>query len=112
MSSISESPYLTYSLKQGIDDGFLAPYKVIRVVADVDALGYTPEKGKTDALGQLVEQRQFNTKDYDRNLVLTQRTTFVARRVWEYLQATDPMAKTIVFCDDQFTRRKNAPRVG
>lgn len=94
-------PLFTYSLKQGIADGFLAPYKVIRVVSDVDALGYTPEKGKIDKLGQVVEQRQFNTKDYDRNLILTKRTEFVAKRIWEYLQATDPMAKTIVFCDDQ-----------
>ncbi len=94
-------PLFTYSLKQGIADGFLAPYKVIRVVSDVDALGYTPEKGKIDKLGQTVEQRQFNTKDYDRNLILTKRTEFVAKRIWEYLQATDPMAKTIVFCDDQ-----------
>ncbi|NQV29079.1 MAG: DEAD/DEAH box helicase family protein [Rhodopirellula sp.] len=91
----------TYSLKQGIADGFLAPYKVIRVVSDVDALGYTPEKGQTDKTGQVVEQRQFTTPDFDRNLILTQRTQFVAKRVWEYLQATDPMAKTIVFCDDQ-----------
>jgi type I restriction enzyme R subunit len=94
-------PLYTYSLRQGIADGFLAPYKVIRVVSDVDALGYTPEKGKTDKNGHVVEQRQYNTKDYDRNLILTRRTEFVARRVWEYLQATDPMAKTIVFCDDQ-----------
>jgi type I restriction enzyme, R subunit len=94
-------PLYTYSLKQGIADGFLAPYKVIRVVADVDTLGYTPEKDKTDALGQVVEQRQYNTKDFDRSLILTRRTAFVARRVWEYLQATDPLAKTIVFCDDQ-----------
>lgn len=94
-------PLYTYSLRQGIDDGFLAPYKVIRVVTDVDALGYTPEKGKTDKHGQVVEQRQYNTKDYDRNLILTKRTEFVAKRIWEYLQATDPMAKTIVFCDDQ-----------
>ncbi len=91
----------TYSLKQGIDDGFLAPYKVIRVVPDVDALGYIPEKGKTDKYGQVVEQRQYNTRDFDRDLILTKRTEFVAKRVWEYLQATDPMAKTIVFCDDQ-----------
>ena len=70
-------------------------------MADVDALGYTPEKGKIDKLGQVVEQRQYNTKDFDRNLILTKRTEFVASRVWEYLQATDPMAKTIVFCDDQ-----------
>jgi type I restriction enzyme R subunit len=94
-------PIYTYSLKQGIDDGFLAPYKVIRVVSDVDALGYTPEKGKTDRSGQEVEQRYYNTKDFDRNLVLTRRTEFVARRVWEYLEGTDPMAKTIIFCDDQ-----------
>jgi len=94
-------PLYTYSLRQGIADGFLAPYKVIRVVADVDALGYTPERGKTDKFGQVVDQRQYNTKDFDRNLILTKRTEFVARRVWEYLEATDPMAKTIVFCDDQ-----------
>ena len=95
------NPIYTYSLKQGIADGFLAPYKVIRVVTDVDALGYTPEKGKTDKYGQLVEQRQYNTKDFDRDLILTKRTELVARRVWEYLSGTDPMAKTIVFCDDQ-----------
>lgn len=94
-------PVYTYSLKQGIDDGFLAPYKVIRVVTDADALGYTPEKGKIDKLGQVVEQRQYNTKDFDRNLVLERRTTLVAKRVWEYLKATGPMSKTIVFCDDQ-----------
>ncbi|MBK1681518.1 EcoAI/FtnUII family type I restriction enzme subunit R [Rhodocyclus tenuis] len=91
----------TYSLKQGIDDGFLAPYKVIRIATDVDALGYTPEKGKADKHGQLVEQRQYNTKDFDRNLVLEQRTRLVANRIWEYLKGTDKMAKTIVFCDDQ-----------
>jgi type I restriction enzyme R subunit len=95
------NPIYTYSLKQGIEDGFLAPYKVIRVVSDVDALGYTPERDKVDKDGQVVEQRQYNTKDFDRTMVLTKRTQLVAARVWEYLQATDPMAKTIVFCDDQ-----------
>lgn len=94
-------PIYTYSLKQGIEDGFLAPYKVIRIATDVDAVGYTPEKGKIDKLGQAVEQRQYNTKDFDRNLVLEKRTKLVASKVWEYLKATDPMAKTIVFCDDQ-----------
>jgi type I restriction enzyme R subunit len=94
-------PIYTYSLKQGIEDGFLAPYKVIRIATDVDAVGYTPEKGKIDKLGQAVEQRQYNTKDFDRNLVLEKRTKLVASKVWEYLQATDPMAKTIIFCDDQ-----------
>lgn len=64
-------------------------------------MGYTPEKGKLDKLGQVVEQRQYNTKDFDRNLVLEKRTRLVASKVWEYLKATDPMAKTIVFCDDQ-----------
>jgi type I restriction enzyme R subunit len=94
-------PIYTYSLKQGIEDGFLAPYKVIRIASNVDALGYTPEKGKTDKYGQEVEQRQYNTKDFDRNLVLEKRTRFVARKVWEYLSSTDPMAKTIIFCDEQ-----------
>lgn len=94
-------PVYTYSLRQGIEDGFLAPYKVIRIVTDADALGYTPEAGKTDKYGHVIEQRQYNTRDFDRSLVLTKRTALVARRVWEYLQATDPMAKTIVFCDDQ-----------
>lgn len=94
-------PIYTYSLKQGIEDGFLAPYKVIRIATDVDAVGYTPEKGKIDKLGQAVEQRQYNTKDFDRNLVLEKRTKLVASKVWEYLKATDPMAKAIVFCDDQ-----------
>lgn len=95
-----ESIY-TYSLKQGIEDGFLAPYKVIRIATDVDAVGYTPESGKVDKLGQAIEQRIYNTKDFDRNLVLERRTALVASKVWEYLKATDPMAKTIVFCDDQ-----------
>ncbi len=94
-------PVYSYSLKQGILDGFLAPYKVIRIATDVDAVGYTPEKGKLDKFGYVVEQRQYNTKDFDRTLVLEKRTQLVARKVWEYLQATDPMAKTIVFCDDQ-----------
>ncbi len=94
-------PVYTYSLRQGIEDGFLAPYKVIRIATDVDAVGYTPEHGKVDKLGQTVAQRHYNTKDFDRTLVLEKRTRLVASKVWEYLKATDPMAKTIVFCDDQ-----------
>ncbi|HYI94658.1 MAG TPA: DEAD/DEAH box helicase family protein [Bryobacteraceae bacterium] len=94
-------PIYRYSLRQGIDDGFLAPYKVIRIAADVDAIGYTPDIGKVDKFGQVVEQRQYNTRDYDRTLVLEKRTRLVASKVWEYLRNTDPMAKTIVFCDDQ-----------
>lgn len=94
-------PIYTYSLKQGIQDGFLAPYKVIRIVTDKDALGYVPEKGKLDKHGVAIEQREYNSKDFDRNMVLEKRTRFVAGKVWEYLSGTDPMAKTIVFCDDQ-----------
>lgn len=94
-------PIYTYSLKQGIEDGFLAPYKVIRIVSDVDAAGYLPEKGKRDKYGYEVEQRHYNTKDFDRKMVLRERTKLVARKVWEYLKETDPKAKTIVFCDDQ-----------
>lgn len=94
-------PVYTYSLKQGIEDGFLAPYKVIRVATDVDAVGYTPEIGRVDKLGQTIEQRVYNSKDFDRTLVLERRTALVAAKVWEYLKSTDPMAKTIVFCDDQ-----------
>lgn len=95
------NPIYVYSLAQGIDDGFLAPYKIIRVVPDVDAVGYTPEKDKRDKEGQLIENRQFTTLDFDRNMILTQRTEFVANRVWEYMSENDPMAKTIIFCDDQ-----------
>ncbi|MGR8935518.1 MAG: EcoAI/FtnUII family type I restriction enzme subunit R [Gammaproteobacteria bacterium] len=94
-------PLYTYSLRQGIEDGFLAPYKVIRIVTDADALGYTPEQGKRDKYGQTVEQRHYNTQDFDRNLVLEKRTRLVAAKVWEYLKQIDPMAKTIVFCDGQ-----------
>ncbi len=103
---ISSSTYFgeaiyTYSLKQGIEDGFLAPYKVIRIASDVDAIGYTPERGKLDKFGREVEQREYGSRDFDRHLVLEQRTKLVAGKVWEYLRATDPMAKTIVFCEDQ-----------
>ncbi len=94
-------PIYTYSLKQGIEDGFLAPYKVIRIVSDKDATGYTPTEGKRDKGGKLVERRQYNTRDFDRNLVLEKRTDLVAKRVWEYLSKTDPYGKTIVFCDNQ-----------
>jgi type I restriction enzyme R subunit len=94
-------PIYTYSLKQGIEDGFLAPYKVIRIESTIDQAGYTPPQGKTDIHGKVLEQRTYTTPDYDRNLVIKKRTEFVAKRIWEYLSKTDPMAKTIVFCDDQ-----------
>src|SRR5450759_2623423 len=86
-------PVYTYSLKQGIEDGFLAPYKVIRIDIDKDVLGWTPPAGMVDDLGNPVEQREYNRADMDRILVLNQRTKLVAQRVMQYLNATDPMAK-------------------
>ena len=93
-------PVYTYSLKQGIDDGFLAPYKVIRIDIDRDLQGWRPEKGQTDKHGNLIEDRIYNQKDFDRTLVLEKRTELVARKITEYLTATAPFAKTIVFCED------------
>lgn len=93
-------PVYTYSLKQGIEDGFLAPYKVVRIDIDKDIEGWTPPPGMTDDLGQIIEQREYNQKDMDRILVLNQRTKLVARRIVKYLYATDLFSKTIVFCED------------
>lgn len=93
-------PVYTYSLKQGIEDGFLAPYKVIRIDIDKDVEGWTPPPGTKDDLGQEVPDREYNQADMDRILVLNQRTRLVARRVIQYLKATDPYAKTIIFCED------------
>src|SRR3989344_1504736 len=90
----------TYSLKQGIEDGFLAPYKVIRLTLDRDVEGYRPEIGKTDKYGNEVPDRIYNTKDYDRNLVIDERTQLVAGKISEYLKNTNPYQKTIVFCVD------------
>jgi type I restriction enzyme, R subunit len=89
-----------YSLKQGIEDGFLAPYKVIKIDIDKDIEGWIPPPGMTDDLGQPVPEQQYNQADMDRILVLNQRTRLVARRVMQYLNATDPYAKTIIFCED------------
>lgn len=93
-------PIYTYSLRQGIDDGFLAPYKVLRVGMNIDLEGYRPERGKTDIEGELVEDRLYNTKDFDRNIVIDERTNLVAKKIMEYLNNSDPMSKTIVFCVD------------
>jgi type I restriction enzyme, R subunit len=93
-------PVYTYSLKQGIDDGFLAPYKVIRVALNVDAEGYRPEQGKTDKEGNEVEDRIYNRKDFDRSLVIEERTDAVAKKLTEYLKGYDRFAKTIIFCVD------------
>jgi type I restriction enzyme R subunit len=93
-------PIYTYSLKQGIDDGFLAPYRVIRVGLNVDYEGWRPTDGKTDKDGNPVEDRIYNTKDYDKNLVIDERTATVAKKVSEFLKGYDRFAKTIVFCTD------------
>ena len=93
-------PIYTYSLKQGIDDGFLAPYRVIRVNLNVDVEGWRPDGGKKDKDGQEVEDRIYNRKDFDRNLVIDERTNIVAKKVTEFLKGYDRYAKTIVFCND------------
>lgn len=99
-SSYFGEPVYTYSLKQGIEDGFLAPYKVVRIDIDRDVDGWIPPAGMKDDLGQEIEQREYNQKDMDRILVLNQRTKLVAGRVMQYLRATDPFSKTIIFCED------------
>lgn len=93
-------PLFTYSLKQGIEDGFLAPYKVVRFTIDKDAEGWRPVDGFTDKYGNIIPDREYNQKDYDRNLILKQRTELVARKVTEFLKETDRYSKTIVFCID------------
>ena len=93
-------PIYTYSLKQGIDDGFLAPYRVIRVGLNIDYEGWRPYDGKTDKEGAPVEDRIYNTKDYDKSLVIDERTSTVAKKVSEFLKGYDRYAKTIVFCVD------------
>jgi type I restriction enzyme R subunit len=95
-------PVYSYSLKQGIRDGFLAPYKVVKVHIDRDVEGYRPEKGQLDREGEEVEDRIYNAKDFDRTLVLDDRTKLVARKVTEFLKESgDRFQKTIVFCVDR-----------
>ncbi len=93
-------PVYTYSLKQGIDDGFLAPYRVVRVNLNVDAEGWRPEVGKKDKDGNEVEDRVYNRKDFDRTLVIDERTQIVAKKLTEFMRGFDRFAKTIVFCSD------------
>lgn len=95
-------PVYTYSLKQGIRDGFLAPYKVIKVHLDRDIEGYRPEQGATDRDGEEIEDRIYNSRDFDRVIVLDERTRLVARRVTEFLKESgDRFQKTIIFCVDE-----------
>ncbi len=93
-------PLYSYSLRQGIADGFLAPYKVVRVALDKDVDGWRPTVGQADRYGRPIEDREYNITDYDRNLVLEKRTAAVAARVTQFLTETDRFSKTIIFCED------------
>ena len=94
-------PIYTYSLKQGIDDGFLAPYKVIRVNLDKDLVGYRPEAGKTDVNGNIIDTDEtYYQVDFDKKIIIDERTQVVAKRVTEFLKNTNRYNKTIVFCID------------
>jgi type I restriction enzyme, R subunit len=96
------NPLYTYSLKQGIEDGFLAPYTVHRVVTDVDATGWRPESGQRDRYGREVPDQEYTTQNFERDIVLQQRTEAIAKHITEFLRrGGDPYAKTIVFCVDQ-----------
>ena len=93
-------PIYSYTLKQGIEDGFLAPYKVVRIDFDVDLRGWRPNKDQKDKYGNLIEDRIYNQTDIDRNIVFDERTYLVAWKITQFLQQTDEFQKTIVFCDD------------
>ncbi|MCC6722657.1 MAG: DEAD/DEAH box helicase family protein [Bacteroidia bacterium] len=93
-------PIYTYSLKQGIDDGFLAPYRVVRVGLNIDLEGWRPEEGKLDKDGNPIEDRIYNRRDFERTIVIDERTDTVAKKVTEFLKGYDRYAKTIVFCAD------------
>jgi len=93
-------PVYTYSLKQGINDGFLAPYSVIRIGLNVDLEGWRPPKGFKDKDGQEVEDRIYNRIDFDKKLVIAERRELVAKKITEFLKGYDRFAKTIIFCCD------------
>lgn len=93
-------PIYTYSLRQGIDDGFLAPYKVVRIDLDKDLTGWRPDKGMVDKHGIEIEDRIYNQRDFDKKLVLEKRTTLVAKKISDFLKQTNRFDKTIVFCDN------------
>jgi type I restriction enzyme, R subunit len=99
-------PIYTYSLKSGIEDGFLAPYKIIKFNIDKDK-GWAPQEGMKDDEGKIIENREYNSKDYDKSLILENRNEIIANSVSKYLKDTDIMSKTIVFCED----KKHASRM-
>lgn len=93
-------PIYTYSLKQGIDDGFLAPFKVVRVGLNTDLEGWRPYESQRDIDGNEIEDREYNVKDFDRNIVIEERDIEIAKRIIKHIEENDRFAKTIVFCDD------------
>lgn len=93
-------PVYVYSLKQGIEDGFLAPYRVYRIDLDKDLQGWRPTRGQVDKYGEVIEDRIYNQKDFDRSLVLEHRTELVARKISDFLKNTGRYDKTIVFCEN------------
>jgi type I restriction enzyme R subunit len=95
------NPVYTYSLRQGINDGFLAPYRVHRVITTYDAAGWRPSKGDLDRFGRDIPDEEYHTPDFERIVALRARTEAVSRHLTEFLKKNDPFAKTIVFCVDQ-----------
>jgi len=96
-----QNPIYTYSLARGIEDGFLAPYRVHRIVTSVDAAGWRPTEGEVDRYGKEIPDGEYGTKDFERKIVLKARTDVIAKHITEFLKRTDRFAKTIVFCVDQ-----------
>lgn len=94
------NPIYSYSLKQGIEDGFLAPYRVVRVTLDSDVEGFRPYVDQLDKYGNEIPDEEYNLRDFDRRIVIDERTEIVAKKITEFLQNTDKMSKTIVFCVD------------
>jgi type I restriction enzyme, R subunit len=94
-------PIYTYSLRQGIEDGFLAPYRVHRIITSFDAAGWRPDAGTRDRLGREIPDDEYHTKDFERTVALRKRTEAIAKHLTDFLKSTDRMAKTIVFCVDQ-----------
>ncbi|MBA3387643.1 MAG: DEAD/DEAH box helicase family protein [Chthoniobacterales bacterium] len=95
------NPIYTYSLRQGIEDGFLAPYRVHRIISDWDAAGWRPSKNELDRYGREIPDDEYQTKDFERAVALRARTEAIARHLTDFLKKTDRFAKTIVFCVDQ-----------
>ena len=104
------NPIYQYSLRQGIDDGFLAPYRVHRVITEWDAAGWRPSKDELDRYGREIPDDEYQTKDFERVVALRARTEAIARHLTEFLKKTDRFAKTIVFCVDQEHAERDAPR--